>query len=68
MYAAGKATAREKAAHEAWKRSRGYGPAPTPQLTIAEQAEEYRRHVAHALKAEADQKAAWQHQNAENAA
>lgn len=62
------AAAHEAAAHRAWKARMGYGPAPLPQLSVEQQAEQYQRQVAAALKAERATKERIEAQARENAA
>ena len=62
------ANAREREAHQAWKRKMGYGQRPALNLSLETSGEEYERQVAAALKAERDQKAAWQQRTRDNAA
>lgn len=52
------ATKRERDAHEAWRRSRGYGERPAIQVTLESAGDEWDRQVASALQAERDVKQA----------
>ena len=61
------ANKREREAKEAWRRKAGYTAAPGPQLSIAEQTEEYQRAVTAALRAEREQKEALRAQLVANA-
>jgi len=67
-YASAAANAREREAHDAWKRKMGYGPPPAIKLSLEASGYEYERQVAAALQAEREQKAALQQRARDNAA